>query len=88
MAQIFDLSSVGFIKRIVIGSSTPNEIHDENKVKADMDFLNQFLTNFPKGKIIACEKNFNILNIGEHQVVQQWVVYHVGFTKKPLWMKD
>ena len=88
MAQIFDVSSVGLLTRIVFGSSTPNEIHDEIKVNADMDFLNQFLTNFPKGKIIACEKNFNILNIGEHQVVQQWVVYQVGFPKKPLWMKD
>lgn len=80
MAQIFDLSSVGFIKRIVIGSSTPNEIYDENKVKADMDFSINSLLISQKVKL-SHVKNFNILNIGEHQVVQQWVVYHVGFPK-------
>jgi hypothetical protein len=27
------------------------------------------------------------LNIGEHQLVMQYIVYHVGFTRKPAWLK-
>lgn len=32
------------------------------------------------------KKNFFLLNIGEHQVVMQYIVYHVGFERKPYWM--
>jgi hypothetical protein len=32
------------------------------------------------------EKNFNLLNIGEHQVVLQSLVYHIGFSRKPIWL--
>lgn len=34
------------------------------------------------------EKNFYILNIGEHQVVMQYIVYHIGFERKPYWLKE
>lgn len=88
MAKVFDLSSVGFVKRIVIGKSDPNSTYTEEQANQDLGMLNKCLNNFPKGRIIACEKNFNVLNLGEHQVVQQWVVYHVGFEKKPLWMEN
>ena len=37
---------------------------------------------------VGIEKSFKILNIGEHQAVLQWLVYHVGFTRKPLWLDD
>lgn len=88
MAKIFDLSSVGFIKRITLGQRDTKSVYTEEQAKQDMEFLNKCLNNFPKGHIIACEKNFNVLNLGEHQVVQQWVVYHIGFEKKPLWMEN
>ena len=48
--------------------------------------LNRCLTDSPRGSIIATEKSFTILQIGEHQVVLQWICYHVGFPRKPSWL--
>ena len=59
---------------------------DEEHYRKQTELLNRCLSEFPKGKIIAQEKNFYILNIGEHQVVMQYVVYHVGFARKPPWL--
>ncbi|OCX43211.1 hypothetical protein A7X81_08185 [Campylobacter ornithocola] len=88
MAQILDLSSIGFIKRITMGQKDTKSIYTEEQAQQDIKFLNKCLNDFPKGRIVACEKNFNVLNIGEHQVVQQWIVYHIGFKTKPLWMEN
>jgi len=41
-----------------------------------------------KGPICGQEKNFYLLNIGEHQVVMQYIVYHVGFARRPVWLED
>ena len=48
------------------------------------DLLNRCLSE--RGRIIGMEKNFNLLNIGEHQVVLQSLVYHIGFSRKPIWL--
>lgn len=88
MAKIFDVSEVGYVKRIVIGNQDPEKTVDEEAIQAQNDFLNRCLSDSPKGKIIGQEKNFYLLNIGEHQVVMQYVVYHIGFVRKPVWMKD
>ena len=81
--EIFDLSSVGYVKRIIIGNNNPEKPTDEVAIQKQMDLLNRCLTEYPKGKIIGVERNFFILNIGEHQVVMQYCVYHVGFKRKP-----
>lgn len=88
MAKVFDLSSVRFVKRIVIGQQDVALPYTQEQAKQDMQMLNQCLSSLSKGHIIACEKNFCVLNQGEHQVVQQWVVYHIGFEKKPLWIDN
>lgn len=81
--DVFDLSSVGYVKRIIIGNSNPEKPVDEIAIQKQMDLLNRCLTEYPKGKIIGIERNFFILNIGEHQVVMQYSVYHLGFKRKP-----
>lgn len=88
MEQTFDLSSIRYVKRITIGQKDPQVLYTEEDASRDMTLLNKCLNDYPKGRIIAHEKNFTILNIGEHQVVQQWVTYHIGFAKKPVWLKD
>lgn len=88
MAQVFDLFSVKYIKRIIIGQKDPQVLYTEEDAANDMALLNRCLNEYPKGHIIGQEKNFTIFNIGEHQVVQQWIVYHIGFEKKPVWLKD
>ncbi len=87
MAKIFDLSSIQFVKRIVVGHLDPNTPYDEGKIEEAQEYLNRCLRESPKGHIIGMEKNFNIINLGEHQVVMQWLVYHIGFEKKPFWME-
>lgn len=84
---MFDLADVRFIKRIVVGSNDPERMKTEEEVNQAVALLNRCLTDTPKGTIIGTEKNFALLNIGEHQVVLQYVVYHIGFTRKPYWIE-
>lgn len=87
MAKVFNLSSIGFIKRVVVGHKDPDKLNDENEIVKAQEYVNRCLSEPPKGNIIGIEKNFNIINLGEHQVVMQWLVYHIGFEKKPFWMQ-
>jgi len=83
---MFDLTDVGFVKRITVGNTNPEKMLTEAEIQEAADLLNRCLTTPPRGRIIGVEKNFSILNIGEHQVVMQCVVYHVGFPRKPPWL--
>ena len=83
---MYDLSEVGHIERVVVGSKNPEKLNSEEEIQAAADFLNRCLSETPKGKIVGVEKTFNLLNIGEHQVVLQCMIYHVGFPRKPVWL--
>lgn len=85
---MFDLTDVRFVKRIVIGSDNPAHIRTQAEVEAATQLLNQCLTGSPKGSIVGVEKSFALVQIGEHQVVLQWLAYHVGFARKPAWLND
>ena len=85
---MFDLTEVKYVKRIVVGSNDPAQMSTEAQVEQARALLNRCLTESPKGKIIGLEKSFTILQIGEHQVVLQWLSYHVGFPRKPAWIAD
>jgi hypothetical protein len=84
---MFDLTDVRYVKRIIVGNDNPEHMRSEAEIQKASDLLNRCLTDTPKGTIIGTEKNFMLLNIGEHQVVLQSVVYHVGFTRKPFWLE-
>lgn len=86
MQKAFDLSCVGFVKRIIIGNNNPEKVVTDAEIEKQLSLLNKCLQEYPKGKIIGIERNFFILNIGEHQVVMQYTVYHVGFKRKPDWL--
>lgn len=85
---MFDLTDVKYVKRVVVGSDNPNQMASAEKITEAQELLNRCLTDTPKGSIVGIEKSFNILQIGEHQVVLQWLCYHVGFPRKPGWIKD
>ena len=85
-SERFQLSDVRFVKRVVVGSDNPASMKTEADIQAAADLLNRCLTGAPKGVILGIEKSFSILNIGEHQVVLQHMVYHVGFPRQPTWM--
>lgn len=84
--QMFSNSDVKYVHRIIVGNADPEQQPDEEKIKRQLVLLNRCLNEQPKGRIIGQEKNFYILNIGEHQVVMQYIVYHVGFERKPSWI--
>ena len=84
----FSLTDIRYVKRVVVGNDNPETQPDEEKYKKQMVYLNRCLNEYPKGKIIGQEKNFFLLNIGEHQIVMQYIVYHVGFERKPQWIRE
>lgn len=86
MQKTFDLSCVGFVKRIIVGNNNPEKMTTDAEIEKQVNLLNKCLQEYPKGKIIGIERNFFILNIGEHQVIMQYMVYHVGFKRKPDWL--
>lgn len=69
-----------------MGNDNPEQQPDEAKTQKQLALLNRYLTEVPKGRIIGQEKNFYLLNIGEHQVVMQYTVYQIGFVRKPHWL--
>ena len=83
---MFDLSDIRFVKRICVGTSDPAHALSDEQIQEAEDLLNRCLSGTPQGTIIATEKSFKILNVGEHQVVLRWIVYHVGFPRKPAWL--
>lgn len=85
---MFDLADVSFVKRISVGSRDPENLRGEDEIDSAVALLNRCLTELPRGKLLGIEKTFNLLNIGEHQVVLQCMTYHVGFQRRPAWLAD
>ena len=77
---------ITYVHRVIVGNDNPEQQHYDEKYKNQLALLNRCLSESPIGKIIGQEKNFYILNIGVHQVVMQYIVYHVGFRRKPQWL--
>ncbi|MDE6635581.1 MAG: hypothetical protein K2K09_03120 [Lachnospiraceae bacterium] len=86
MSDVFSMADVKYVKRVIVGNDNPESASDEGKYERQLEFLNRCLSEMPRGRIIGQEKNFYLLNLGEHQVVMQYIVYHVGFERKPCWM--
>jgi hypothetical protein len=86
MNNNFQLTNIHFIKRIVVGNDNPQNVRSEAEVQAQMDLVNRCLTSTPRGYLLNIEKSFGMYNIGEHQVVLQYAVYHVGFERKPMFL--
>jgi hypothetical protein len=87
-ANHFQLSNIRYVKRIVVGNDNPQNMRTEAEVQQSMDLVNRCLTATPRGYMLNLEKSFGLYNIGEHQIVLQYAVYHVGFERKPLWLEE
>lgn len=83
---MYDISDIGYVERITVGSTNPEKLVSEEEARKATEKLNRCLSEVPRGRIVGIEKNFSILNLGEHQVVLQSMVYHVGFPRKPYWL--
>jgi hypothetical protein len=87
-ARAFELTGVAFVKRIVVGTNNPAEPQNDAKIEEALALLNRCLTDSPRGRILGIEKSFTILQLGEHNVVLQWLTYHIGFERKPFWLAE
>jgi len=85
-SNLFSPTDIRYVHRILVGNDNPEKHPNNDKINQQLEELNQCLNGSPKGRIIGQEKNFYILNIGEHQVVMQYMVYHIGFERKPMWL--
>lgn len=86
MKSNYQLSNIKYIKRFVVGNNLPTNLKTEADIEQEMNLINSFLngSGSTKGIILGIEKNFGIYNHGEHQIVQQYFVYHIGFERKPI----
>jgi hypothetical protein len=80
-----DLADISYVKRIVVGSSDPMAPKSEAEIAQTIALLNRCLSEPPKGRIIGIEKSFAVFQVGEHSAILQWLVYHVGFQRRPYW---
>ena len=86
--DFFDLSDVGFVKRVSVGNLNPNNPLTEEQLEKQMDLLNKCLNEPPKGKIIGREISTALYRITEHEISLQRITYHVGFKRKPYWLDE
>lgn len=85
---MFDLTDVRYVKRLVVGSTDSEKMMSEAVLQRQQALLNRCLAETPRGRIIGLEKTFSLLNIGEHQVVLQAMIYHIGFERRPYWLPE
>jgi hypothetical protein len=85
---MIELTDVIYVKRITVGSTNPDKPMAEVEIQQAMDLLNRCLSTLPKGRIIGLEKSASVTSIGDHQVMTQALVYHVGFARKPHWLDE
>ncbi len=79
----FDLTTARHVVRIVVGNDNPERICSRQEAEDAMAKLNAALEGPPRGVVVGVEKGFSLIQIGEHQVVQQWIAYHVALPYKP-----
>lgn len=80
--NVFSYPEIVYVRRVVVGNSRPDKWLSEAEIAKQQEEVNRLLNEFPRGRIIGLEKNVYLLNWGEHQAIVQYLVYHIGFTKR------
>jgi len=83
-----DISDVKFIKDVAVGSVNPNTVLSDNARQAQINTLNRCLNDYPKGILIGKDIAIGRYAIGEHELIMQKTIYHIGFTRKPAWLDE
>ena len=55
MTKPFDVSAVGYVKRVVIGNTDPEKTVNEEDIEKQRQLLNRCLSESPRGRIIGQE---------------------------------
>lgn len=85
-SKFFDLTNIRYVKRIIVCQNNPNEPYKEEDYQKANELLNKCLNEIPRGKIIGIERNFHLFRITSSNIFQ-WLTYHVGFERKPMWLE-
>ncbi|MEO5867493.1 MAG: hypothetical protein ABIS14_11590 [Sphingomonas sp.] len=88
MSTMLDLSEIGFVKRITIGTRDPQAVQSHQEIEHAVNVLNRALSDIPRGRIIAIERSFHVFTIQDNVVVLQWICYHLGFPRRPAWLTE
>ena len=88
MTSQFELAEIGYVKRIVVGNAESGKAMTEDEMQQQMALLNRCLSGTPRCHILNVEKTFGLHTIGDHQLVLQYTVYHVGFARKPSYLDE
>lgn len=83
-----ELSDIRYVKEVVVGSINPNTLLTDEARSAQTDLLNRCLNDYPKGIIIGKDISIGRYAFGEHELNMQKTTYHVGFTRKPVWLEE
>jgi hypothetical protein len=83
-----EVSDVKYVKEVAVGSVNPNVILSDGAREAQTELLNRCLNDYPKGVIIGKDIAIGRYTIGEHELVMQKTIYHVGFPRKPSWLDE
>ncbi|MCL2077379.1 MAG: hypothetical protein FWH08_03120 [Oscillospiraceae bacterium] len=83
-----DIQSVRFIKDVSIGSINPNALISDETRAAQTKLLNKCLNDYPKGFIIGKDISIGRYMLGEHELTMQKTTYHIGFSRKPVWLVE
>lgn len=81
------LYDVHFVKDVVVGSINPNNPLSDEGREIQVSLLNRCLNDLPKGVIIGSDVTIGRYMIGQHELMTQKTVYHIGFTRKPQWLQ-
>ena len=83
-----DVSDVKYVKEVAVGSVNPNVILSDGAREAQTSLLNRCLNDYPKGIVIGKDIAIGRYAIGEHELVMQKTIYHIGFPRKPAWLDE
>ncbi|PIB35282.1 hypothetical protein BFP72_07655 [Reichenbachiella sp. 5M10] len=82
----FALDDIRYVAKVIVGSVNPQSPFSDNEHDSQFDKLNQYLSGYPKGKIIGRDVMIATFQMGEHQMNMQKTTYHIGFKRKPEWI--
>lgn len=82
------MEDIRFVELISVGSVNPNNPLSEESIKKQTEKLNRCLNEYPKGVIIGKDITIGRYMIGSHELTMEKTTYHVGFSRKPLWLEE
>lgn len=80
------MEDIGYVELVSVGSVNPNNPLSEASIEKQKDKLNKCLNGYPKGIIIGKDVTIGRYMIGVHELTMEKTTYHVGFSRKPLWL--